>query len=82
MGYLMPLTVLNHNDAWRPVLCSLAPNCESDSCRMQCPVEYLATSLRRLAPREQRVRLGQQAALLQAIRSGRFDELWDPRTGP
>lgn len=82
MGYLIPISVLSQGDAWRPVLCSLVPNCESESCRMQCPADYLATSLRRLAPREQRVRMGQQAALLQAIRSGSFDELWDPGTGP
>ncbi len=56
-------------------ICMLAGPCETKACRYRCE-ERLDAEWQQLAPREQRVRLGQQAAVLEAIRSGRYDSLW------
>lgn len=78
---LWPLTGLNVNHAWIPVLCGLVTACESDACRYRCDLARNASTWRQLAPREQRVCLGQQTVILEAIRNHRFDGLWkqEPR---
>lgn len=73
---LWPLTGLNVNHAWIPVLCGLVNACESDSCRSRCNLANNAVTWRQLAPREQRECLGQQTAILAAIRNNRFDGVW------
>jgi hypothetical protein len=56
-------------------ICMLAGPCKTKECRYRCE-ERVEAEWQQLAPREQRVRLGQQAAVLEAIRSGQFDTLW------
>lgn len=61
--------------AIRSSLCLLAGACTTADCRFLCETR-MDEEWNRLAPREQRVRLGQQAVVLSAIRSGQYGTLW------
>lgn len=74
---LTSLSTLDSQHAWRPTLCALNRPCTSERCRAACD-DRQDSGWKSLAPREQRVALGQQAAILGAIRSSRYDVLWWP----
>lgn len=61
--------------AMRSSICLLAGACTTRDCQYRCDTR-MDEEWNHLAPREQRVRLGQQAVVLAAIRSGQYGSLW------
>lgn len=76
-GALSSISELKSMEVWHPTLCALNGPCTTTRCREVCEVRR-DRQWQALAPREQRVALGQQAAILEAIRSGRYEILWRP----
>lgn len=74
---LSSISELRSMEAWNPTLCALNGPCTTTRCRDVCDSRRDGR-WQGLSPREQRVALGQQAAILQAIRSGRYEILWRP----
>lgn len=76
-GALSSISELRSMEVWHPTLCALNGPCATTRCREVCEARR-DRQWQALAPREQRVALGQQAAILEAIRSGRYEILWRP----
>jgi len=71
------MTRIDGNHTWRPTLCALIGPCPAQTCPEICAnSKFIDASWQQLSPRAQRVALGQQAAILEAIRSGNFDSMW------